>query len=127
MSRPEYIPTDEQRNMVRVLTAAGYSELNISRAIGVSTPTLRKYFREELDIGHAITNSMSTMALWDLILKGNTTAILFWHKCRLGWREGDPTSAIRHQPGAMEHETTSASPSPEQQEAEPNKWEKLLN
>ena len=48
--RPEFAPTDEDREKVRVLKAGGMTNEAIAEVIGVSEPTLRKHFSYELDI-----------------------------------------------------------------------------
>jgi hypothetical protein len=51
--RPEYRPTIEARQTVEQMRFVGESEDVIARALGISTPTLRKHFKEELADGHA--------------------------------------------------------------------------
>jgi len=52
MARPQFIPTDEQRRTVRSLSAYGIKQDGIARVLHFrSSKTLRKHFREELDIG----------------------------------------------------------------------------
>lgn len=46
--RPEYKPTDEQRETVRALVAAGVPKTEIAAKLGISRVTLRKHFGGEL-------------------------------------------------------------------------------
>jgi len=52
--RPEFVATDEDREKVRVLKAGGMSLEAIAEAIGISEPTLRKYFGLDIEIGAAM-------------------------------------------------------------------------
>ena len=52
MPRPRLQPSDEQRRMVKTLSALGIPQKQIARQVGIrSDKTLRKHFREELDRG----------------------------------------------------------------------------
>jgi hypothetical protein len=52
MSRPKFMPTDEQRLRVKSLSAYGIKQEGIARMVGLRSPkTLRKYFQDELDLG----------------------------------------------------------------------------
>jgi len=52
MSRPRFIPTDEQRRTVKLMSAYGIKQEEIATMVGLrSTKSLRKHFRRELDRG----------------------------------------------------------------------------
>jgi hypothetical protein len=51
MARPKFIPTDEQRRIAKGLSACGISGEGIARMLHITPKTLRKHFREELDLG----------------------------------------------------------------------------
>jgi hypothetical protein len=56
--------------------------------IGCSSPkTLRKHFREELDIGKIQANAKVAGALYQSALDGNVKAQTFWLKTVGGWQE----------------------------------------
>jgi len=59
---------------VEVLSAGGMMQDDISDAIGVSPPSLRKYFRPELDKGAARQRAMVLSALATQAQKGNVSA-----------------------------------------------------
>ena len=89
MSRPRFQPTPEQAKLVRKLVACGNGQEDIARVIGVRSPkTLRKYFREELDRAAIEANTHVAHSLYKSAVSGkDTTAAIFWLKCRGGWRE----------------------------------------
>ena len=52
MSKSKFVPTKEQRQMVRSLSAYAIKQEGIARMIGLRSPkTLRKYFRKEITLG----------------------------------------------------------------------------
>jgi len=85
--RRTHEPTDKLRSEVELLSGLGLRQEDICRVVGVSLPTLHKYYREELDLGMAKANANVARALYrQAIDEGNTTAMIFWLKCRAGWR-----------------------------------------
>jgi hypothetical protein len=87
MARPTFQPTDEQRRIVKSLAAFGIKQDDIAKELDLSSRTLRKHFRIELDRGGVEANSQVAQALFKKALAGDTTAAIFWLKCRAGWRE----------------------------------------
>lgn len=49
--RPPHEPTKVTRSIVKTLVAAGLTQVEIAKRIGISENTLPKYYREELDTG----------------------------------------------------------------------------
>ena len=88
MSRPRFQPTPEQSKLVRKLVAYGHTQENIALMVGVRSPkTLRKYFRAELDRAAIEANTQVAHSLYKSAVSGkDTTAAIFWLKCRAGWR-----------------------------------------
>ena len=92
-------PTDQSRATVESMTAYGMPQDEICRVLGVSGPTLRKHYREEIETASAKANSRVGQFLYSLasgmaIAKGATfgdcrTAAIFWAKTRMRWVETD--------------------------------------
>lgn len=81
-------PTKESRRTVRNLALAGTQQEIIAKAIGVTKPTLRRHYREELTkYGHVCTGNVAAK-LYGKAMRGDTTAMIFWLKTRAGWKEG---------------------------------------
>jgi hypothetical protein len=58
--------------------------------IGISVPTLEKYYREELDTGLDIANAKVAETLFEMATSGKVpSATYFWLKTRAKWRETD--------------------------------------
>jgi len=91
MPRPKLNPTDEQRAKVKTYAATGTLQKQIARLIGIKSPkTLRKYFRDELDLGDIEANGAVAGALFKNAREGNVEAQKFWLLHRAGW--GKPSS-----------------------------------
>ena len=89
MPRPRFTPTEEQRRLVKSLSAFGIPQEQIARRIGIrSAKTLRKHFREELDGGALETNTKVAQTLYKMATsEKHPMATMFWLRCRAGWRE----------------------------------------
>lgn len=92
-------PTEQTRSKVKSMAGFGTPQADIASNIGVSEPTLRKHYREELDTGAAEANAMVGQFIYKLasgraLKEGATWAdcsrqAMFWAKTRMGWRETD--------------------------------------
>ena len=84
--QPPFVPTPEQRLMVQILASNGTPQDVIARNIrrakgdtkGISEPTLRKAFREELDCGYADTLARMGATVVREGLKGQGWAAKLW-------------------------------------------------
>lgn len=76
--RPEFVVTDDDREKARVLKAGGMSNEAIAEAIGISEPTLRKYFSLDLEIGAAKVTADVLMARYKAAVGGNVSAQNKW-------------------------------------------------
>ena len=100
MPRPPIQITEEQRRLVKNLSACGVPQEQIARRVGIrSAKTLRKHFREELDRSALDANAMVAQTLYKMATSGNhPAATFFWLKARAGWRERAQFEAA---PGAL--------------------------
>jgi hypothetical protein len=69
------------------LAAYGIPEADISGVVGIDPKTLRKYYREELNLGETKANAQVAGFLFNAAKTGNVTAQIFWLKTRAKWRE----------------------------------------
>jgi hypothetical protein len=60
---------------------------DISRVVGVDAKTLRKHYRDELDLGTTKANAQVAGFLFNSARNGNVTAQIFWLKTRASWKE----------------------------------------
>ena len=55
--------------------------------VGIDPKTLRKHYRDELDLGETKANAQVAGFLFNAARNGNVTAQIFWLKTRARWRE----------------------------------------
>jgi hypothetical protein len=81
--RPSFQPTEEQRQMVKSLSALGHRHEDICALLNLKSPkTLRKHFREELSSGMAQADAVVAQVAYDMALSGRFPAVtFFWFKC----------------------------------------------
>jgi hypothetical protein len=88
--RPAFEPTQKQRREVQKMVGLGCPQKFIAWKIGISIPTLEKYFREDIDAGACVANYKVSGNLFR-IATGNSkqaaSAAMFWMKTRAGWKE----------------------------------------
>jgi hypothetical protein len=97
--RPPHEPTAAIRKQVDALKGYGVTEFDIARVIGISVPTLLKYYREEIETAAIRANARVAQSLFHMATHGNVAAAIFWLKTQARWSEppkefiqvGDPT------------------------------------
>ena len=82
-----HYPTEAQRQTVQLHTTVGTDQETISRVIGIDPKTLRKHYRDELDLAKCKANATVGGALFNKAKSGDTAAMIFWMKTQAGWRE----------------------------------------
>ena len=87
MSRKAHQPDPAQRRQVEAMAAYGIPADDISRVVAIDAKTLRKHYRDELDLGTAKANAQVAGFLFNSARNGNVTAQIFWLKTRAGWKE----------------------------------------
>jgi hypothetical protein len=87
MSRKAHEPDPAQRRQVEAMAAYGIPESDISRVVGIDPKTLRKHYRDELDLGETKANAQVAGFLFNAARSGNVTAQIFWLKTRARWKE----------------------------------------
>jgi hypothetical protein len=87
MGRRAHRPDPSQRRQVEAMAAYGIPETDISRVVGIDPKTLRKCYRDELDLGETKANAQVAGFLFNAAKNGNVTAQIFWLKTRARWRE----------------------------------------
>ena len=80
-------PSDAQRQTVQLHTTVGTIQPVIAQLLGITEKTLRKHYRDELDLSRAQANATIGGALFNKAKSGDTAAMIFWMKTQAGWRE----------------------------------------
>lgn len=87
MGRRAHKPDPGLRRQVETMAAYGIPEIDIARVIAIDPKTLRKHYRDELDLGETKANAQIAGYLFNSAKNGNVTAQIFWLKTRAKWRE----------------------------------------
>lgn len=73
-----------------MLSGMGITGEQIAALLGISEPTLYKYFKKELEVGYIQANAQVAQSLFRQATdksKPNVVAAIFWMKTRGGWKE----------------------------------------
>jgi len=87
MPRPRHEPTHDLRTQIKAYATVGVPHHDIAVLVGLTTKTLLKYYRVELDAGKARGNATVARRLFAQATSGNLGAMIFWLKAQAGWRE----------------------------------------
>ena len=82
-----HVPTEATRQTVQLHTMVGTTQSDIARVLDIDEKTLRKYYRDELDLAKSKANATIGGALFNKAKTGDTSAMIFWMKTQAGWRE----------------------------------------
>lgn len=91
--RPPHEPSEKDRKIVESMAGYGIPPDDIARVVGISVPTMRKWYSHELDTGHIKANSQVAQSLYQKAMgsgQGAVTACIFWLKVRANWVEPKP-------------------------------------
>ena len=102
MSRKPHAPTEAQRQTVQLHTTVGTIQPVIAQLLGIDEKTLRKYYRDELDLAKAKANATIGGALFNKAKSGDTTAMIFWMKTQAGWKEVSVQEIQGHDGGPVQ-------------------------
>ena len=97
-------PTEIGRKSVEEMAGFGIPQDNIARVIGISPDTLRKHYRDELDLGHVKANTRVAQNLFSIATgdgRQAVTAAIFWLRVRAGWSEYAPAPVTTPRPEAL--------------------------
>jgi len=98
--------TDESKEKVRKLAAAGVRFEDIAAKLGISSDTLTRRYRQELDDGRIDANAAIGETLYQQAKNGNTAAMIFWLKTQGGWREKNHVEVTGENGGPVKVDTS---------------------
>jgi len=89
MGRPELRPSYQDRTQVEALSGFGLPQDQIAALVcgGIDADTLAKHFKQELIRGKAKANSKVGKTLFQKATEGDTSAMIWWTKTQMGWKE----------------------------------------
>ena len=80
--------------LVESLSQYGVPQEEIAQRIGISVDTMVNVYRAEILRGRGNANANVGKRLFQKAMDGDTTALIFWAKTRLGWRETSRTEVV---------------------------------
>lgn len=83
----EHKPTEENRTLVKTLSSYGVTYEDIALKLDISSDTLVKHYRRELDLGRIEANANISQKLYQQAANGSLQAQIFWLKTRARWKE----------------------------------------
>lgn len=91
--RPPHEPDGATRQLIEQLSAFGTPHEAIAKIVGISEPTMRKHYADELELGGHKASAKIANGLFKKALEGDVACMIFWLKTRAGWRE---TQKLEH-------------------------------
>lgn len=88
--RPRREFTAAERTQAETLAGYGVPHRQICLTLGCDEKTLRRHLAAELAVGEAKATGLVAQTLFNKALKGDTIAMIFWLKCRAGWKDVPP-------------------------------------
>jgi hypothetical protein len=85
--RPPHVPTDATRQTVSLHATVGTRQEVIAEILGISTDSLQRHYRSELDTSREKANASVGGALFKKAMSGDTASMIFWMKTRARWKE----------------------------------------
>jgi hypothetical protein len=105
LGRPPHKPTDATRQTVSLHATVGTRQEVIAEILGISTDSLQRHYRSELDTSREKANASVGGALFKKAMSGDTASMIFWMKTRARWRE---TVDISNEDGTLKSEPVAA-------------------
>ncbi len=81
----DHVVTREKRLKVRLMKVAGVETALVAKCMGITSATLHKYYRQDLEIGAAEATALVTGKLMEKIRNGDTASIIFYLRTRGRW------------------------------------------
>ena len=83
----QHKPTDKTRKLVESSSGLGLPHESIACLVGIDDKTLRKHYRNELDMGKAKAHGQIAKTLYSKAVGGDTTSLIWWTKTQMRWAE----------------------------------------
>lgn len=89
-------PSAKDFELIEKLAGFGLTNEKMADILNISRPTFQRHLaenqdlRDTLDKGKAKVSANVIGKAYDLCMKGNVTMLIFWLRCREGWKEEFP-------------------------------------
>ena len=88
--RPPHQRDERIARQVEAMSGYGIPVISIGKCVGLCENTLRKYYRDEIELGAVKANAKVIESLFRKATgegQGAVSAAIFWAKTRCGWKE----------------------------------------
>lgn len=96
--RPAVERNDDHAAQVQAMSQYGVPQGDIAASIGMCVETMLKLYGNEFKAGKNTANFNIGKRLYDKAIEGDTTALIFWAKTQMGWKE---TQRVEHAGAVM--------------------------
>jgi hypothetical protein len=104
----KWVPTPLERRTVERCIAMGLNLEQTAHVIGKSHDALQKHCRKEIDGGFAKVAAKVGGQFLKKALAGDTAAMIFFMKCRMGWSEKQTLEHTGRGGGPIQYDATAA-------------------
>lgn len=90
MPRPkkgEEHPHEHLRQQISLLAAIGTTHDHIARIVNMSTATLHKHYKDDLELGGSKAGAVVGGKIFEAAKRGEQWACTLWAARRMGWKE----------------------------------------
>lgn len=101
--RPRLQYNPEIAKQVLAMSQYGTPQEEIAELVGISLIPLRRIYKKELEKGRNVAKLSVRKKLYEICMDGNVTALIFYAKTQLGWREKDSKEdqAVQSESGVL--------------------------
>lgn len=85
--RPRLLYDEKQGDKIKAMRQFGLTLEQIAILEDISVPTLKKLYGRELKKGDSLASLAIGRRIFEKAMAGDTAAMIFWAKSRMGWRE----------------------------------------
>lgn len=85
--RKKHRATEENRRVVYDLSGKGTPHVDIAIKLKIHIETLKRYYRDELNLGRIDANALIGGAIFRAAMNGHFGAQKWWSQVRMGWKE----------------------------------------
>ncbi len=106
--RPPHQRDERVARQIEAMAGYGIPAAGIGKCVGLGETTMRKYYRDELELGSTKANAKVIESLFRKATgegQGAVAAAIFWAKTRCGWRE---TNVVEHRIGPTQEQRDAA-------------------
>lgn len=101
--QPPKLYDEAQAQQVHAMSQYGVPQEDIAATIGMSVPTMLKLYDSEHRKGKALANAVVGKRLFEKCKDGDTTALIFWAKTQMHWRETQHVEVTGQNGGPLQH------------------------